>query len=186
MTLRKQKKNPLDYFVYVAIALSVGVVVAGAVVILFPETFSLGPAGPGGALPRVNFTTLEARIEDDSYLACPDPFCPGAEPDEQTPTYALPVSELRDRVIAFVDQSPGLGTRRIDLPNLQFDFVAYNAGGLSYTRKTIPDVVTVRFYEISPSRSTLAIYSRTLVGKADKAEHRERVQLWLRQLEDAV
>lgn len=186
MTLRKPKKSPLDYFVYAAIAVSVAVVVAGAAVILFPETFSLGPSGPGGQLPHVNFTTVEATAKDESYLACPDPFCPGAEADEQTPTYALPVSELRDRVIAFVDRSPGLKTQRIDLPNLQFDFVAYNAGGLSYFRKTIPDVVTVRFYDIGPNRSTLAIYSRTLIGTADKDEHRERVRLWLRQLEDAL
>jgi len=183
MTLAKPKKTAIDYLVYGAMTLSVAVVLVGALVIMFPEEFSLGPGGADGELPRVDFTTLETVAAEPSYLACPEYFCPGAGPDERTASYALPVSELRDRVIAFVDASPGIETRRIDLPNLQFDFLAYNAGGASVLRKTIPDVVTVRFFEIGPRQSTLAIYSRTLIGEADKAEHRERVRLWLEQLE---
>ena len=178
-----RKTSPVDYVIYGVITLSVAVVVAGALVIGFPDKFSLGADGPSGNLPRIDFNALEATPADASYLACPEYFCPGAEPDERTPTYALPVHELRDRVIAFVDASPGIETKRIDFPNLQFDFLAYNAGGASFLRKTLPDVVTVRFFEIGPGQSTLAIYSRTLIGEPDKGEHRERVQLWLRQLD---
>lgn len=184
MDKTNSKKSLLDYAVYGAVAVGLLTVAMGAGVILYSDRLNLGSSGAANTLPIVNFTTLETTSADPSYLACPELLCPSADPDERTPTYTVSVSLLRDALIDFIDASPGLETHRIDLPKGQFDFLAYTVGGSSFVRKTIPDVVTVRFFDIGPQRSSLAIYSRTPIGEPKKGEHRERVELWLRQLDN--
>lgn len=184
MTKEKSKKSLLDYAVYGAVGIGLLTVMIGAGVILYSDQLDLRSSEASHKLTSVDFTTLATVPTDPSYLACPELLCPSADPDERTPTYAVSASILRDSLIDFIDASPGLETHRIDLPKAQFDFLAYTRGGSAFVRKTIPDVVTVRFFDISPHRSSLAIYSRTPIGEAKKGEHKERVQLWLRQLDN--
>ena len=55
----------------------------------------------------------------------------------------------------------------------QIDYVQRSA------RFRFPDVVTVRFIPVSPSQSTLAIFSRSLYGRSDFGVNRARIESWL-------
>ena len=58
-------------------------------------------------------------------------------------------------------------------PGGQFDYVQRSA------RFRFPDIVTVRFIAVSPSRSSLAVYSRAIYGRRDFGVNRARIEAWL-------
>ena len=45
-----------------------------------------------------------------------------------------------------------------------------------------PDYVSVKFIEIDAANSTLAIFSRSRLGKSDLGVNKKRVEAWLGQL----
>ena len=60
-----------------------------------------------------------------------------------------------------------------DHKGVQFDYVQRSP------RFRFPDIITVRFIPVSPSRSTLAIYSRSVYGRRDFGVNEKRVQEWM-------
>jgi len=156
-----------------AIALSIIVVVAGFALLLIGPSKLAGVFGDDGDLPQVEFATLSRAGAEKSYLACPAERCPQARPDAVSPVFDIPIQRLRNRLIEFVDSAANVKTHRLDPARGQFTFLAPAPG------KPAPDVVTVRLYSLSESESSLAVYSRTVVGSTDRDVHERRVRLWL-------
>jgi len=67
-----------------------------------------------------------------------------------------------------------------DQERYQFEYVQRSA------RFRFPDIIVVRFISVSPSQSTLAIYSRSVYGKSDFGVNRERIEAWLRILHERL
>ncbi len=99
---------------------------------------------------------------------CPPGICTG---HADSPVFDVSVDELHDRWREVVTAQP-----RVELlagDGQQFDYIQRSA------LFRFPDIVTVRFISVSPSQSTLAIYSRSVYGKSDFGVNRKRVEAWL-------
>jgi uncharacterized protein (DUF1499 family) len=49
-----------------------------------------------------------------------------------------------------------------------------------------PDLITVQFRPLDSTRSTLAIYSRSVYGYSDRGVNQRRVRQWLDRLSEAA
>lgn len=131
-----------------------------------------------GTLDKVSFATLVP--DTNSYLLCPANLCRGGSPDGETAIYDVGVAGLSRALFAYTDRHAGITLRERDLMNWQFDLSEYAQG------ENFPHVITVKFIPIREDKSTIAIYSRSVVGSSDKETHRERVERWLRFIEAAL
>jgi len=130
-----------------------------------------------GSLETVSFATLVPNA--NSYLICPKDLCRGAT-DGEAAVYDVGVAGLSRALFAYTDRHEGITMRKRDLMNWQFDLSEYATG------ENFPDVITVKFIPIGEDKSTVAIYSRSVIGSSDKAQQKERVDRWFRFIEAAL
>jgi len=128
-----------------------------------------------GDLPIIDFNTL--NITEDEYLYCPLEICTQSTPDGQSPIYDYNIAKLSRALFAYTDTNQAIQMRRRDLKAWQFDLSEYNQG------QSFPDLITIKFIPQEPSGTTIAIYSRSVVGKGTKERHKERVERWIRFIE---
>ncbi len=121
----------------------------------------------------IDFATLSPPETPNRFLVCPKTLC--AKADAEAPVFALPAEALRDALHAALTAEPDLSD---PIPE----------SGLSerYVQRTLimrfPDTIAVRYIPVTDKTSTLAVYSRSLLGKDDRGVNRERVERWLRRL----
>ena len=150
------------------------VVVAIAAVLLFTPLGKqpLHVLFPVGDLKHIDFRSLKLTDKPIQFLMFPPRFC-GAEPHAKSIEFGVSVDLLRQRWQDLIAAEP-----RVELlaeqDNLQFNYVQRSA------RFRFPDIVTVRFIPLSPSRSTLAVYSRSVYGRGDFGVNQKRIEEWLR------
>lgn len=122
---------------------------------------------PGDVEP-VDFEDIALTDKPNRFLVCPPGLCKG---HAESPVFALSVEDLRRRWQDLVAAQP-----RVEVlaeTDRQIDYVQRSA------RFRFPDIVTVRFIPVSPSQSTLAIYSRSVYGRSDFGVNRARIESWL-------
>jgi uncharacterized protein (DUF1499 family) len=127
-----------------------------------------GPADQG----PVDFATLQRRSSPNDALVCPSWLC-SAAPDIAAPLYALPADVLRKTIIAVILRDPNA--------------VQVAEGGASRSDRFVvrtpllrfPDTVDLMVIPLGPDRSTLALYSRSLVGRGDLGANLARLRRWL-------
>jgi uncharacterized protein (DUF1499 family) len=129
-----------------------------------------------GAPEVVDFERLKLRDTPNQFLICPPGLC-AADAHAESPVFEVPVEELRDRWRRVVGAQPRVALLRED--GAQADYVERSK------RFRFPDIVTVRFVALAPSKSTLAIYSRSLYGKSDLGVNRKRIEAWLARLSES-
>lgn len=176
-TSPSSKKSYIDSVIYGVIVLSVLAVGGGFLLIFFSDQLPLENVFGSGKLEAVNFETLAIEPGENHFLSCPEDYCSSATPDEMTQVYPVTVITLRNRLLEFIDGQLRVDLKTMDIPNLQFEFLAYQG------TNPFPDVVTVQLYDLGGNRSSLAIYSRTIKGDDDVGANRARVMRWLRALE---
>ena len=93
-----------------------------------------------------------------------------------SPLFEVPVEELRARWRALAAGRPGVEHLADHPDGWQSDYLHRSA------RFRFPDLVTVRFFPVSPKQSTLAVYSRALYGRRDFGVNRKRIVSWLASL----
>jgi uncharacterized protein (DUF1499 family) len=126
----------------------------------------------------VDFTTLQRRSSPNDALVCPASNCPNAKSDCPSRTYAMPPQELLARLTAVVLAEPR--TRALPRDADRDDIARF----VQYTRTMrYPDTIDVQVFPAGEGRSTLAIYSRSLVGYGDFGVNRARLRRWLAALE---
>ena len=167
------KKSSIDTLIFTLVALSVLVVGAGLLLIVFSEDLTEDGLFGSGEMEAVDFETLALTPADNHYLACHEDFCQNARPDEVTEIYPVPVNELRDRLTRFIDSQQRIEVKTFDLPNLHFVFLVYSGSS------PFPDVVTVKLYDLGAPRSGVSILSQTLKGEDATNRNQQRVQRWL-------
>ncbi len=130
-----------------------------------------GPADLG----PITFGTLQRRSTPNDALAAAPDLCP-ARSDLVPPEYAIDAAALR-----------GLFAKAI-ASELRLEQVASDDATLTdrYVQRSavlrFPDTVIVRFFDRLNGRSTLALYSRSLVGRSDFGVNRARIERWLAKL----
>jgi uncharacterized protein (DUF1499 family) len=130
-------------------------------------------AGPADQGP-VNFATMELRSSPNQYLVCPADKCEAAS-DQPAPVYAVPEQRLRETLIASWSTMPR--TRHVsgsaDPASGEIRFVQTSA------ILQFPDTISVHTWPVGENQSTLAIYSRSLVGRSDLGANGKRIKSWL-------
>ncbi len=134
------------------------------------ETFIGSPdLGP------VDFETIRRSPTANDALACPPGFCGGAAVDFDPGVYPGSDEELRRRFAEFVLAQP----RVIPLYRGDSPGKPMQDRYLQRTRlMSFPDTINVRFIALDNDRSTLAIYSRSQLGRRDFGVNLERIRLW--------
>ena len=152
------------------------VLIAVVAVIVVVAVFLFSPLGERplsalfsiGDFESVNFEDISLTDKPNQFLMCPPGVCTG---HADSPVFDASVDELRQHWDEVVATQP-----RVELvpeDGQQFDYVQRSA------RFRFPDIITVRFITVSPSQSTLAIYSRSVFGKSDFGVNRKRIEAWL-------
>ena len=120
---------------------------------------------------------LKRRRTPNDSLACPPALCPNAAADEESKTYSMTPAELlaRLKAIALAEQNV---TEQSCEPNCDRTarFIQYSRG------LRFPDTIDVEVLPVGAG-STLALYSRSLVGRKDFGVNRARVKRWLAKLD---
>ncbi len=174
-TNQSQKKSFLDKLTYISISLSVLIIAGGLLLILFSEELHLERIFGSSKMEIIDFETLAVVPDQNHYLSCPEDYCPRATSDQIAIVYPVTVDVLSRQFLDFVDAQPRVekNTKRWDIPNRQFEYLAYSGPN------PFPDVVTIQFYDLGGNRSSLAILSRTLKGEDRNNTNKNRVIKWL-------
>lgn len=155
------------------------VALVAAVLLLTPlGTRPLIAAFPVGEVAPVDFATLTPSSKPNQFLMCPPDLC-RARPDAKSPVFEMSAERLRARWKDMVAKQPRIATLSESMDGMQIDYVQRSA------MFRYPDLVTVRFVAVSPTRSTLAIYSRSIYGRSDFGVNRRRIETWLEELRGA-
>jgi hypothetical protein len=161
-------------FLFAAIAV---VGAAAGFLLLGPERmWSLfGPADLG----PVTFETLERRSTRTDALACPPNLCP-ALADIFPPVFPVDVPTLRK---AF---ARAIATERL----LTLVDIDDRTPADRYVQRTermrFPDTIVVRYIPVGEGGSTVAIYSRSQLGRNDLGVNLARIERWLEKLRQEV
>ncbi len=148
------------------------VMIAGAVLLFTPlgnrPLTALFPVGDPGA---IDFAALKLTDRPNQFLMCPPGFC--GKPHAESRLFDVPVERLRAAWRKVVAARPRVTLLTEDADGRLADYIQRSA------HFRFPDVITVRFIAVSASRSTLAIYSRSLYGRSDLGVNRARVEAWV-------
>ena len=119
----------------------------------------------------VDWATLQRHRTPNDALVCPAGHCPHAPSDDVAKVYATPPAALLARLKMIALAEPD--TR--ELPGAP-------ESGARFLQQTklmrFPDTIDVAVLPAS-ANSTLAIYSRSLIGRRDFGVNRARIRRWL-------
>ena len=121
----------------------------------------------------VDWATLTRHATPNDALVCAAARCPQAKPDWEPKTYAMAPGELLARLkeIALAEPDTNELSGAPDRDRL--------ARFIQRTRlMRYPDTIDIEVFPAGES-STLAIYSRSLIGRSDLGVNRARVERWL-------
>jgi len=122
----------------------------------------------------VDWKTLTRHATGNDALVCPAVHCPNAKPDRDPKTYEMPPVDLLARLRAMARGEPSLVEQPCE-PNCD-----RTARFIQYTRlMRYPDTIDIEVLSAGTNQSTVAIYSRSLVGSLDFGVNRKRVERWL-------
>src|SRR5256714_12272694 len=120
----------------------------------------------------VDWAKLTRHTTPNDALVCPSGRSPSAKPDWEPEIYPMPPAELLARLRKIALAEPD--TRELSgAPDTAARF-------LQHTRlMRYPDTIDLEVFPAGENRSTLAIYSRSLIGRKDFGVNRARITRWL-------
>jgi uncharacterized protein (DUF1499 family) len=129
-------------------------------------------SGSGADWGAVDFATLQRRATPNDFLICPENFCPRAKSDAPPPVFDVSADDLLNHLTALALAGPRTEelytTAALRRRFVQRSFVM-----------RFPDIIDASAIAIDDAHSTLAIYSRSVVGRGDFGVNRARVERWL-------
>jgi uncharacterized protein (DUF1499 family) len=125
----------------------------------------------------VRFDRLRRRATPNDALLCPLATCPNAKSDFAPKTYDMPPSALLTQLTVVAMSEPNTGALYCLPCETRARFVQYSR------IMRFPDTIDVEVFPVGAEQSTLAIYSRSLVGYSDLGVNRARIARWLAALE---
>lgn len=154
------------------------VAAAGAVFLRFtgPERIweMFGPADLGD----VALETLERRTTPNDALACPSGLC--EDSDILPPVFPVDPARLRKAM-----RKALMNERRLTLVDVK-DAPPTDRYVQRSERMRFPDTIIVRYIDLGSSGSTIAIYSRSQLGRKDFGVNAARIERWIAKLAQEV
>jgi uncharacterized protein (DUF1499 family) len=130
--------------------------------------------GTGRGMGPVDFATLRRRDTPNDALVCPPGHCPQAVADWPAKTYDMPTAQLADRISRIVLAEPNTSALHCHPPC---------DGPMRFVQESrvmrFPDTIDIAVLPVGDDKSTLAIYSRSLLGYGDFGVNRARIARWL-------
>ena len=167
----------------ILVSLSIGVsfLVAGAAALLFTPLGErpLTALFSASAVENIDFANLRLADKPNQFLLCPPDLC-SIKPHADSPVFDIPADRLLLRRRDVLAAQPRIEIMAEDKDSQQFDYVQRTA------RFRFPDLITVRFISVSSAQSTLAVYSRSVYGKSDFGVNRDRIDTWLKSLQNRL
>lgn len=163
--------------VVLSVILIIVAAVTGAFLLVGPERVwtLFGPADLG----PIMFESLRRRTTPNDALACPPDLCPD-KIDIQPPVFPVSPKVLREAFSRAI-----LPERRLTLVDID-DRMSTERFVQRSEKMRFPDTISVRFLERPGGQSTIAIYSRSQLGKSDLGVNRARIERWLEALSREV
>jgi uncharacterized protein (DUF1499 family) len=171
-----------------ASGMSLWLVVGGFLLLLLIAAFGVfwlaGPEriwmlfGPPDLGPVV-FETFQRRSTRTDALACPTGLCQ-ADTDLLPPVYPVDIATLRKALHQALKTERRLTRVHID-DRLPADRFVQRSETLRF-----PDTIVVRYLALPGGGSTIAIYSRSQIGRGDLGVNLARVERWLAKLSQEV
>lgn len=127
----------------------------------------------------VDFASLRKTSRPNQFLVLP-PGVGVEEPDLVAPAFDVPAAQLAELWRRQVAIGSDIAERRWDAATLTGDYVERSK------LMRYPDLITVQFRPLDSTRSTLAIYSRSVYGYSDRGVNQRRVRQWLDRLSEAA
>jgi uncharacterized protein (DUF1499 family) len=160
-----------------AVAAVVAVMAVSVILMVGPEWVwsFFGPPDLG----PVAFETLERRTTPNDALVCPPHLCK-ARSDLVPPLFAVDASGLRAAMAKVIASESRIALVHTNDAALTERYVQRSA------LLGFPDTVVVRYIEQPEGRSTLAMYSRSQLGRSDLGVNKARLERWLGKLRRVV
>jgi uncharacterized protein (DUF1499 family) len=128
------------------------------------------------AIEPVDWATLTRSPTPNDALICPSGHCPRARADREPPTWAIEPSALLARLREVVRAE----AHTVEVPNSAGD---RTARFIQYTPlMRYPDTIDLAILPVAGG-TTLALYSRSLIGRGDFGVNRARLERWLAALD---
>ena len=124
----------------------------------------------------VSIPDLRSPLSKASFLACPSGYCSTAA-SITSPVFDLPWDRLRDYWMEMISGEARVVRAATDLGPHQYVYIQHSP------IFRFPDIVTVELVPLGPTRSSIALYSRSRYGEYDFRKNRKRVERWLFLLE---
>lgn len=153
----------------------------GAIVLIAASLAVFGAVGPQRVwalfgppdLGPVTFETLERRPVPNDALACPAELCQ-TRSDLSPPVFAVSAQALQAAMARVIASEPDV------------ELAERRPLSERYIQRTrwlrFPDTIVVRYISQSEGTSTLALYSRSQIGKGDLGVNKARIARWLAKL----
>ena len=126
----------------------------------------------------MNFKTLELTKKPNQFLVAPEGYCEKAKPHLASKVYEVSVEDLHAAFRAMVARQP-----RTTLLDDRSD------GGRWVQKSKLigfPDFIDVQLLSMAQKQSTLLIYSRSKYGHKDFDVNKNRITLWLGELDQEL
>jgi uncharacterized protein (DUF1499 family) len=129
-------------------------------------------------LGAVEFKTLVRRQSPNDALICPRDACPVSKPDSEPPVFPLPASRLRALISEVALSEPNTSLLQ---SGAEQDRYLVRTKLMRY-----PDTVVAQVIALDEGHATLALYSRSQIGRSDFGVNRKRLERWLSRLSERV
>jgi uncharacterized protein (DUF1499 family) len=157
---------------------AVVVVIAASVILMVGPEWVWSFFGPPDLGP-VAFETLERRTTPNDALVCPPHLCK-ARSDLVPTLFAVDASGLRAAMAKVIASEPRIALVHTNDAALTERYIQRSA------LLGFPDTVVVRYIDQPEGRSTLAMYSRSQLGRSDLGVNKARLERWLGKLRQVV
>lgn len=120
----------------------------------------------------VSIPELRSPLPKTGFLACPSDYCSPAAAIT-SPVFDLPWDRLRDYWMEMISGETHVVRAVADLGPRHYVYIQHSP------IFRFPDIVIVELIALGPTRSSIALYSRSRYGEYDFRKNRKRVEKWL-------
>ena len=173
---RNNRRNIMNGFMIGFALLGIVSFAAALLFISDKEGFWLRIAGNPDT-GQVDFASLRKTGRPNEGLACPDGFCPNAEADIRTGTYAVSPSTLREQILQLLEGDQNYRRVDGDQDKNRLRYVAYSPS------MRFPDLVNIKLIDLEPEKSSIAVHARAQLGYSDNGANLRRIKRILRSIE---
>lgn len=136
-------------------------------------------AGPADLGP-IDFSSVHRSATGNDALFCPSTLCGAVPVDGVAPIFAAPIGQLRQAVQLIQINSAGVEAVFRQPDGVDERYVARTA------LMRFPDTINVRYIDLGNGRSTLALHSRSQIGRKDFGVNKARLESWIRLLSEKL